>query len=289
MSSFYVNNSSLPITTCAKRYYLTVGRGLKTPPGGSKYTTIGLAFHDLMAEAKVGESTGAKGLIAPPDGSFLSKITSVQRAQVALLAEKILTEHPEMFGPDTIRERWFEIPLDVPGPDLRPVLCGTIDHIMYDPAEDAVIITDYKSTAKPLDTSLETSYQLTFQRWFYMIAAELDDSLPDNIKAAIKAGRLKFRYCFANYETNTYLLQTPEWVSIPDLDRARVMLMDKILLAQAIVSHPELAIPEGTMNGACFSCPFKSICAARTLEESKQLEDNWFLGYKPYYPRHDDK
>jgi len=243
-----------------------------------------------MADAKTGVSTAIKGLMPPDEHSFMFKITATQRAQVAQLAEKILTEHPEMFGPDALRERWFEIPLSDFDPAARqPVLCGTIDHILYDQTEDAAIITDYKSTAKPLDLALESSYALTFQRWFYIIAASLDDSLPDNIKSAIAKDRIKFRYCFANYETNTYLLQTPEWVNVLDLAKARELLMDKILLAQAIVSNPALAIPDGTTTGACYSCAFRSICLAKNPADAQAFMDNWCLGYKPYYPRHDDK
>lgn len=291
MTKFYINNSSLPLLTCSRRYYLTVGRGLKLPPGGNKFTTIGLAFHELMAAAKNGESTAIKGLTPPDESTFMAKITPTQRAQVAMLAEKILTEHPEMFGEDSLRERWFEIPLaDTAGePSHQPVLCGTIDHILYDPADDAAIITDYKSTAKPLDAGLESSYTLTFQRWFYIISAGLDDTLPDNIKLALSKDRIKFRYCFANYETNTYLLQTPEWVDVNELAKARELLMDKVLLAQAIVSTPTLAIPDGVTTGACYSCAFKSICLAKNPADAQAFMDNWYLGYKPYYPRHDDK
>ncbi len=285
MKHFYVNNSSLPYLNCSLQYSLTVGHELVRPPWGNTYTAIGLAFHELIQNAKPGESLALKGLLPADPKTKLGAIAPADRAKVALIAQRILDEHPEMYGPDAMRETWFDIPLDYPGEPV-PRLCGTIDHRMIDPADGSLIITDYKTTKKPITEDLAVSYRLSFQRWFYIIGTLLDDTLPAQMLSAVNELKVKFRYCFVAYETNEYLLQPAELINVDELNAARRLLLDKVGLAQAIIRDPELAVPDGVMNNSCFTCPFKLICLSSAEDRPKHIE-NWYLGKKPYYPKHD--
>ncbi len=283
MDKFYLNNSSLPYLNCSLQYYLTVRKGLTRPPWSNTYLAIGLAFHELMQQAKVGDQLALKGLLPPEDGTKFAAISPADRAKVAIVADKLLREHPEMYGPDSLRESWFTIELPFPGKPV-PHLCGTVDHRML--IDDTLVITDYKTTKKKLDADLAASYQLTFQRWFYIIATLLDESLPPLYRAAADNLKIAFRYCFVSYDTAEYILQPVELINIDELHAARKLLADKVGLAQAILADETLAVPEGITNGACYSCPFKLICLSPAEDRVKHI-DNWYLGNKPYYPKHD--
>ena len=134
-------------------------------------------------------------------------------------------------------------------------------------------------------------YSLTSQRWFYSLAVllfgERWEKLPAKFKAAILAGRIKWRYCFVNYEKLAYLLQPAEFLSAEDFELFRRMLHEKVTLAAAIHNDPTLAIPEGILLGLCWKCPFKISCAQPTEDGRAAVINNWPYGYETYYPKHD--
>lgn len=287
MNTFHFNNSSLSYLSCAKRYYFQVVKGLKPPPGGNKYTKAGLAFHKMMQ------------LIGGPDypsmtmAAMFSKdklpplVTSVPEAQQLTLAnacDKIFNEHPELFQEGSLREHWFEYQLReefcvkdwVAGP------CGTIDNISI--INGTLVLTDYKTTSKPIDPALVSAYKLTSQRFFYQLAALIID-LPESFAALRDSLSIAWRYCYVHAETGDYYLEEPQLLNVNELTYFRGLIYDKAILAAALHADSTLALKEGILTGQCWKCPFSQICLAADEEAAVQ---SWYYGSQPYNPKHDE-
>jgi len=294
MKTFYLNNSSLPILSCSKQYHLRVVTGLKPPPGGNKYTTPGLAFHKMMqlhGTKEVPDILTACVLdkkSLPPVIS--SAITDHQCMQLAQLAKRIHDEHPELFA-DCYRELHFQHNAgqrtNNRADEWQTIHFSHTDTDHYDANTDTVILTDYKTTGKPIDGGLITAYNLTSQRYFYLLAAYYLDNLPPHFKAAIQAHRLAWRYCYVGIEKDTYHLAAPTLVNLNELEVFARLFHEKALYAAAIHRDPEaLAVKDGILNGQCWKCPFTSIC---TAEIEDNLITNWPYGKKPYTYHHNDE
>ena len=282
--NFFFNNSCLPLLTCSKQYHLRVVRGLKPPPGGNKYLAAGTAFHKMMQLVGTEACPNLQLALLFGDKTKLHKtiqaIPESQALQLAKVGQRIYEEHPELYK-DAQREFYFEYQDPNVGPATR---CGTIDLITYDAATDTVILTDYKTTAKPIDGSLITNYTLSSQRFFYLLAAYYLD-LPEHYIKAIAASRLAWRYCFVSYEKDEYHLATPALVDLTELETFAGLFTEKAYYAAALHEDSTLALKEGILNGACWKCPYTSICTA--ADETKLIE-SWPYGTAPYNARHDD-
>jgi len=290
MTPFYLNNSSFPYLTCSKRYHLQVVQGLKTPPGGNKYTAAGIAFHKMMQIIGTEACPDINLWLLFARDKLPEKITSIpetQALQLGRMAQRIYTEHPELFA-DCRRELHFEyhLPEDANANSaFKPYRTGTIDLLTYDPTSDTVIITDYKTTAKPIDGNLITSYALTSQRFYYQLAVYYLNNLPAHYISAIKSHRLAWRYCFVSAEKDEYHLAQPQLVNLIEQETFFRLFREKALLADYIHNDPTLAVKEGILNGSCWRCPFTSICTAETEDN---LITNWPYGTAPYNPKHQD-
>lgn len=288
MPKFYFNNSSLPILACSKQYEYRVIRGLAPPPGGNKYTTAGVVFHRVMQTIGPGSNYTLTAAMTPdklPD--FFRKVPIVQQLQIAQTAEQLYTAEPHLFTTPHVRELYFEYEL----PDLPGVIwCGTIDLLTL--ADNGwVVITDYKTTAKPIDGQLVTSYALTSQRPFYLagvcaLASLHPEALPAEMIDPILSLKLAFRYCFVNVEKNQYVLQQPQPISEPEMDMFIRLFDEKARYAAALHEAPDLAVKEGMLSGICWKCPYQQLCLA---QDEEAAASQWPYGTKPYTGRHDEQ
>ena len=297
MNTFYLNNSSLPWLTCAKQYHLRAVRGLIPPPGGNKYTAGGLAFHKMMQLVGTAECPNITSALLFNFKAQHQKITAIPEPlalQYAQLAQQIHDEHPELFPADNHRREYrFEYGLDsdtyhnyeAGDPPWRATRTGTIDLLTFT-ADGYLDITDYKTTAKPIDGALVNSYKLSSQRHFYSLALRYADDLPPEWKAAALNHRIRFRYCFVNAEKNQYYLQDPTLINVTELNTFAQLFNEKALYAAAIHADHTLALKEGILSGVCWKCPFTSICLA---DDESNLIENWPYGTKPYNPNHQDE
>ena len=296
MNTFYLNNSSLPYLTCAKQYHLRVVRGLLPPPGGNKYTAGGLAFHKMMQLVGTAECPNITSALLFNFKAQHPKITAIPEPlalQYAQLAQQIYDEHPEMFGEGHQRELHFEYTLEqdtyhdyeARRDIYLATRTGTIDLLTLSP-DGYVDITDYKTTAKPIDGGLISSYKLSSQRHFYTLALYYLTTLPPDFQSAIKEHRIRFRYCFVNADKNQYYLQAPALVDVNELQLFARLFNEKALYAAAIHADSTLAVKEGILNNSCWKCPFTSICLA---DDESQMISSWPYGTKPYNPNHQDE
>jgi len=290
MSTFYLNNSSLPWLTCAKQYHLRVVLGLQPPPGGNKYTAGGLAFHKMMQLVGTEAIPNITSAVLFNRANLHDKIKSIPEPlalQYAQLAQQIYDEHPEMFSAGHRRELHFEYQCSddtqLDG-EIGATRTGTIDLLTLSP-DGFVDITDYKTTSKPIDGGLLSSYKLSSQRHFYTLALYYLD-LPEAFKSAIAEHRIRFRYCFVNAEKNQYYLQPPALVDINELQVFARLFNEKALYAAAIHADPTLAVKEGILNNSCWKCPFTSICLA---DDESSMIASWPYGTKTYNPNHQDE
>lgn len=285
-SNFYLNNSSFPYLSCSKRYALQVVTGLKPPPGGNKYIAAGLAFHKMMQIIGTEACPNIQMAIMFGDKSKLHPlilaIPEVQQLQLAQMAQRIYTENPSLYT-DAIRESHFEY--HWPADPESATRCGTIDLISYDPSSDTVILTDYKTTAKPIDGSLITNYSLSSQRFFYQLAAYHLD-LPPHFQSAILEHRIAWRYCYVAYEKDQYHLAAPTLINLAELETFARLFNEKAIYADALHNDPSLAVKEGILSGQCWRCPFTSICSS---ENETHMIETWPYGRADYNPKHNDE
>ena len=292
MKTFHFNNSSLQYLSCAKRYYYQVVKGLLPPPGGNKYTAAGLAFHKMMqlVGAAGFENISFKVMLdkasLPP---AIQKIPELQQLTLAQAADRIYQEHPELFQPDTLREHWFSYQLEndfgylsSPNEGYVAAPCGTMDNLSI--INDTLVITDYKSTSKPIGPELARSYKLTSQRFFYLMAALAID-LPQPMAELRDQLKLAWRYCYVHVETGSYHLEEPQLLNEAELSEFKRMILDKAILAAALHADPALAEKEGILTGQCWKCPFTQLCLAA---DEQAAMDSWYYGSQPYNPKHDE-
>lgn len=295
-NTFYLNNSSLPWLTCAKQYHLRVVQGLQPPPGGNKYTSGGLAFHKMMQLVGTAEIPNITSAVLFNRANLHEKIRSIPEPlalQYAQLAQQIYDEHPEMFTAGHQRELHFEYTLEqdtyhnyeARQDPYCATRTGTIDLLTLSP-DGFVDITDYKTTSKPIDGGLISSYKLSSQRHFYTLALYYLADLPEDFQSAICEHRIRFRYCFVNAEKNQYYLQPPALVDVNELQVFARLFNEKALYAAAIHADPALAVKEGILNNSCWKCPFTSICLA---DDESSMITSWPYGTKTYNPNHQDE
>lgn len=290
MNTFYLNNSSLPWLACAKQYHLRAVRGLLPPPGGNKYTAGGLAFHKMMQIVGTEACPNITTAVLFNLKNQHEKIRAIPEPlalQYAQLSQQIYDEQPELFPPNCHRREYrFEYTLaDDSDYDYCATRTGTIDLLTFS-ADGYLDITDYKSTAKPIDGALVNSYKLSSQRHFYSLALYHAADLPPKWRAAALNHRIRFRYCFVNAEKNQYYLQQPQLINTAELEVFSILFREKAIYAAAIHADETLALKEGILSGVCWKCPFSSICLA---DDESNLLTNWPYGSKPYNPNHQDE
>lgn len=283
--SFYLNNSAFPILACAQQYVYRCVTGLKPPPGGNKYLATGIAFHKMMQIVGTEACPNIQLALLFGDKSKLHpSITAIPEAtqlQLAALAQRIYTEHPNLFN-NSKRELHFEY--SYPEDPSSTIRTGTIDLLTYDESSDTVILTDYKTTAKPIDGALITNYNLSSQRFYYLLAAYYFTDLPPAWQSAIANHRLAWRYCFVAYEKDQYHLAEPALVDLPELETFARLFNEKAQYAAALHDDPSLAVKEGILSGQCWKCPYTALCT--TAEPNL---DAWPYGRAEYNPKHQDE
>ena len=292
MKTFHFNNSSLQYLSCARRYYYQVVKGLLPPPGGNKYTAAGLGFHKMMqlvgtdGWASVALRVMTDETNIPPS---IKKLPMPQRLQLAGTADRIFQQHPELFQPNSLREHWFSFTLNedfgqplLDGEMCAAAPCGTIDNLSI--ISDTLVLTDYKTTSKPIDPALTAGYKLTSQRFFYQMAA-LVMELPKEMAILRDSLKVAWRYCYVQVESGDYYLEEPQLFDEYQLQHFRGLILDKAILAAAIHADPNLAVKEGILTGQCWKCPYSSICLAADEEAAMQ---SWYYGSQPYNPKHDE-
>ena len=160
--------------------------------------------------------------------------------------------------------------------------CGTIDNLSI--ISDTLVLTDYKTTSKPIDPALTAGYKLTSQRFFYQMAA-LVMELPKEMAILRDSLKVAWRYCYVQVESGDYYLEEPQLFDEYQLQHFRGLILDKAILAAAIHADPNLAVKEGILTGQCWKCPYSSLCLAADEEAAMQ---SWYYGSQPYNPKHDE-
>lgn len=291
MSKFYVNNSSFPYLACSRQYYFRVVKGLKQPPGGNKYTPLGLAFHEVMkgkAERTIGNVS--LDLILEVKNStnippLMAKLPAkASQIQIAMMADRVFDENQPIYADCKAEYEFVTACADDTATAPDALRAGTIDLLSFDASADRLDIIDYKTTSKPIDGNLMRNYKLSSQRFFYLSALyDIADTLPAHYADAIRNHRVGFRYCYVSMEKPEYVLEPPSLVDLTELHTFRKLFQERIILAQALHDDHSLAVPEGILSGLCWKCPFAPICAGA------YTEDSWPYGQAPYTHKHDNE
>lgn len=157
--------------TCNKKYYFTVEKNLKTPPG--KPLVVGLAVHQGLAVRHSSRPTpdrDTKSLIAVQD--YLDNLPDLVRSldhfedschQSLLLMRKYL-DHYRL--PDEWRYISDELPFDLEVDSVR--ITGRIDGVIL--WNNMVLVLEHKTTADPPMTYAD-KHKLNLQTLRYCVAA----------------------------------------------------------------------------------------------------------------------
>lgn len=289
-NQFYLNNSSLPILACSMQYNYRVVKGLKPPPGGNKYTPLGLAFHQAIqhkAEKKVDNLSlllllDSKSALIPPRLAALTN--EADRLHIGMMADRVYNEYQSIYADCKTEHEFVSTSPDDAGLPVTPLRAGTIDLLSYDAQAERLDVIDYKTTSKPIDGQLFRNYQLSAQRWYYMAGLQLiADSLPDHYRDAINSARFGFRYIYVSMVKPETVIQPPSLVDINELNAFRRQFAEKAYLASHLHADESLAVREGILSGLCWKCPFANICAG------VYTEDSWPYGRAPYTHKHDNE
>lgn len=290
MKKFYFNNSSLSDLACSQRYVYRVVRGAIVPSTNDALIK-GTFFHQIM---RVIDSDAHTAMML----SLFNKPADWETVgqdylnKSALLAEKIFLENKPIFN-DCVREQWIEHelpPTEIDGESVISIIGGTLDLISFLPEENFVLITDYKTTSKPLNGQHVSSYNLKSQQFFYPWLLLLNHSfLPERFQAAIKAGRVGFSYIHCSPLTNKYIRMPHRVIDLKILDQYIQQFLEKSALAAYLHVHPDSAVKDGSIHDLCFKCPFPAICELHSPENEKKHFELWPYKHKPYNPKEKDE
>jgi hypothetical protein len=296
MKQIPLNNSSLEDMACTRRYVYRVVLGAVVPP--EIKLRYGKLFHAYMEHitdddvsmfmAPVMGSNNFGPKWATPVFTELRKdISDTIQMQLAMWACHVR----DLLG-DSLRqgkrEGFFRGTYD----HLRTVdLVGTIDLIHYDTANQLAVISDYKTTGKPISAATLLLYQLKSQLFFYatvkrMLLPKDRDLSP--LELAIFQGRIGRRYILINYTAKTpdaaIHVGAVDPIHQDVLAEFEQLIHEKAALASFLHQHPDLSTKDGMSNGACYFCPYKQVCALNNPGEEKRAIERWPYGFAPYDP-----
>lgn len=308
MNILHFNNSGLRDMACSRKYSLIHTHGLRFIRNDAML--IGSAFHHYMQVFEPGDSVATLRLFPHkhPSSKLLSALSDVhltRLADLACRASALLPQQPH------IKEHFFSFdstdllqPLFTPPTPLQVLTTGTIDRaeVMDLPfAGPTLVLTDYKTTHKKLsDGDFHLDYQLQSQFPFYataLIHAQSRGALPPAYQpfaSLIAEQKLAKRYLFCNYTDKAaenpgrddLFLQPPSLITREELQQFSDLFDQRRALAAFIHTSPSLAQKDGILNGTCYGCPFRQICALNNNDKEAQAIADWSLGRAAYDPTH---
>lgn len=293
--TFYLNNSSFGYLACTLRYKRIVVDGCKLPRKSKPELLGGSLFHDIMRQVDDRHDFNYFTVVKHP--AHWDEVNPNLAVRYAILADQIYGKHKDWFI-DCVREKSCEFVytrVTHKDKELEVRFNFTPDLISYDSGEHVVTIRDYKTTGKPINGDLFTSYALKSQPFSYtmgLIWGAIIEGNPLSLHPAwidaIKNQRVKFGYVFVNAsigDNGTFVVQPAHYVDTNVLARFRRDFSEKVALAAALHAEPELASKEGIFADACTFCEFRTVCAMNDTDREEQAMKAWPLGWKPYDPR----
>lgn len=287
--SILLDNSALEEMVCSRRYVYRCVMGANKPSEPS--LRYGKLFHAYMKYIDNSDLSifMAGALLAPKWNTdefkeLRQQIPDTIQLQLAVHACTVFSLLEEELKTSK-REGFFRYPHPmVEGVDI----CGTMDLRGYrEPGR--VLITDYKTTGKPINGDLLMSYKLKSQLFFYAVASMYGLDPKDNSLAAdaIRKGLISRRYIIVNYKDNSkhgVHIGEIEPIHIDVLKEFESFIHEKALVAKFLHEHPEASTRDGMSNGGCFFCPYKSVCSKHDPTAEANAIKAWPYGFSPYNP-----
>lgn len=296
MNTISFDNSSLAEMVCSRRYVYKVVRGAIVPPESAlRYGKLFHKFMELIDENDVamfmapvaGSELYGPKWAAPDIQALRDTVPHNIQMQLAMHACTLR----DKLGAQLLqgnREGFFSIKHgEVPNLNI----VGTIDLTNYPEETDTALITDFKTTGKPITADKLLMYKCSSQIFFYaasrqQIAMERGPSSP--MEVAFAAGRIARRYILINYTAKTpeaaIHIGEPEPIHQDVLAEYRALISEKAQLARFLHDNPHVSTRDGMSNGGCFFCAFKSICSLNNPQAERLAIDQWSYGFSPYNP-----
>lgn len=307
MNTIWLNNSSLaPLLNCPRQYVYRTIYGLRYARDIS--LNIGLAFHHFMRVVEPGDNETMLLFVKPPDKPIADAVANLTMQKLATLAIRLHSELPQ--NDTVLREQFLSVNTSaLLNPDVIKLPADTEvrDALTLDRTEVVtlgnngpyLLLTDYKTTHKPVAHSdNHVMYSLSSQLRFYLTRlryAAATGQLPAAFQPyaeLITAGRIATRYIYINYTdkavkpSDQIFICEPRTYTQDELDTFVSQVDDRRMLAAFLGLNPHLANKDGIMTGACFKCPYQSICLLGNPGLEQTAVQNWPLGRAPYDPTH---
>lgn len=278
-STIPINASGLKISSCRRRWFLTVFLGLK-PKEDATVLIVGKIIHKFaenIALDRSGEKWQDECLTAfksaKEQGLPAKDQDQIRKALTAAPIQQL--PQPLLVGNRQGAEYQFNFPI-VNHPGFAYV--GTVDLLSVS-AAGILQITDYKTTRKYAFKDAVGGYEndTQFLYYYYIFQKFAYEIFRDNLPLANAAWyrRMVIRTLIVQIS-----LPAPAWRLGPDWSFTEEILeqfgkeIDKKILAFAndikqALDSSTLPAPTGMTSNSCPSCPFKRLCFA---ENSTQVE-----------------
>ena len=292
----HLDNSSLAEMVCSRRYVYRVVKGAVVPPDQSlRYGKLFHKFMELIDENDVAmfmapvagaELYGPKWT-TPEVAALRQDVPANIQMQLAMHACSLRDKLGVQLTSGN-REGYFSYP-HVEVPDLMVV--GTIDLTNYLEEHDCALITDYKTTGKPITADKLLMYKCSSQLFFYAAARQKiawNKGMQTPLENAFRAGRIARRYILINYTAKTpeaaIHIGEPELIHQDVLAEYASLISEKAQLADFLHKCPEFSTRDGMSNNGCFFCAFKSICSLNNPQAERLAIEQWPYGFSHYNP-----
>ena len=288
---YLLDNSLLEDMVCSRRLVYRAVLGLRKPLEPA--LRYGKLFHAFMQYI---EPDDLAMFMAPPmpladkwnTPEFIALRDQVPPLVQMQLAVHACTVRDQLAqGELATREGFFKFA----HPTVEDVdVCGTLDRREWYEPLGAVLIRDFKTTGKPINSDLLDSYRLKSQLFFYAATQRMmmRGRAPTNkIEEAILAGRIAREYIIVNYKDNSargVMFTGPELIHTTVLDEYEALIEERAHVLRFIAQNPNKSTRDGMTNGGCFFCPFKSICSANDPDKEAHAAAHWQYGMAPYNP-----
>jgi CRISPR/Cas system-associated exonuclease Cas4 (RecB family) len=284
-----INASGLKISSCYRRWMLTVVLGLK-PKSEDPILTVGKIIHKYAEDLAFNRS---------PENSMRAMTEALKTARDKHLPAKEATQVKEAvtsLNPQDLpkplalancqgAEYKFEFPIDnAPG----FVYAGTIDVLSHEERRNLIVITDYKTSRKYLFKDVLAGYegdtQFTFYPW--IVQKHAYEIFKDDINMANLAWYRKLVMrplaIMLSAKPVTWRIGPETGFTEEHLATFGELVGDFVAVMQRYVEDDILPAPKGMTNNSCPPCPFKKLCFAQNKDQVDLfLSETAVVKYEP--------
>lgn len=265
MRKLRLDNSAISLLACKRRFQLIAIEGRRS--GDTKETLAGSAFHTVQELIDKGHEVDTALSLAADKHPTVDMSRVVGATTLYRLTNKVYPPITLLNGQPAVEVK-FCFPYGTFEPDIEVELLGTIDRCYIDPTPDVLVIKDYKTSAAVTTShqeSVVSSYDLSFQLYFYLHALLNGGFLPNSYLDYIRSGRYRLEYDFIFFDSKPPAFKRLVKTSLPPdmlFREVPFIIASKVAEAVQILRLADNPAPHDgmTVYNFCKYCQFKPGC-----------------------------